>query len=186
MTEPHGSRDWRGRAALLYPLAVNAVTLRPDPAGRFVWEFVYFPAVARGGRVAVLLGVAFPVACAVAGLALPFTSDLPAAVVLPLMLVGGFGLTLGCSLAGAYVMRRPYWQPGVVSLLLLAVATGVPLMLVARALNAGTRTAVLEHVLEWVAMQGALMGVGCAVAAVLWLPVAWWLYRRRGVGRAPL
>ncbi|MGR6924417.1 hypothetical protein ACU635_60065 [[Actinomadura] parvosata] len=171
----------------MYPLAVNAVTLRPDPAGRFVWEFVYFPAVARGSRMAVRLGVILPLACAAVGLALPFTGDLlPDVVVLPLMLVCGFGLTMGCSLAGAYVMRRPYWQPGVVSMLLLAVATGIPLTLGARALHAGVRTAALEHVLKWVAWQGVFMGVGCAVAAVLWLPVAWWLYRRRGVGHARL
>ncbi|MGP3937510.1 hypothetical protein [Nonomuraea sp. KM88] len=183
-----GPRDWRRRSTKLYPLGANAAATRPDANGRFGWEFVYFPAIARGTPAAVLLGCALPVLSAGASLALPLTDDLlPAGVILLLTLATGFGMSLGVSLACAYVVGRPYWQPGVVSLLLLAMAAGIPFGLVAQAWDqSGPQPQAIEYVLRWLTVQGPLMAVACCVAGVLWLPVAWWLYRRRGVSRVTL
>lgn len=181
-----GPEDWRRRSARLYPLAANAVVTRPDgAAGKFGWEIVYFPAIARNSPAAVLLGVGLPTVCAAAGLALPLAEDLlPTLGMVVLMLITGFGMTLAVSLSCTFLLGRPYWQPGAVSMTLLGLLTGIPLALGAQAINGREEhPAVVEHLLEWLTVQGLFMGLGCCVAALLWLPAAWWIYRSRGIER---
>ncbi|MEU6719315.1 hypothetical protein ABZ897_48305 [Nonomuraea sp. NPDC046802] len=180
-----GPDDWRAKSSRLYPLGVTALSPRPDSALRFGWDFVYFPAVARFGRHAVLGGVVVPLLCAGAGLAVPLTEDVLSTLGTALvMVVTGFGLAMAPSLACAFLLRRPYWQPGVVSLLLLNLLVGVPLSYGAQALaQRGPHAPAVAYVLDWLGLQGVFMALGSAAAGVIWLPAAWWIYRRRGVAR---
>jgi hypothetical protein len=178
-----GPKDWRARSRRLYPLSVTTLSTRPDPRGRLWWHLAYFPAVARGSAAALLGGVVVPVACVALSLALPLTEDvLPTLAIFLLALAAGFGTALAPSLAGAYLLRRPYWQPGAISLMTLCMTAGIPLSLGAQTLaDAGWPSAATRDALEWLALHGMFTALGSTTAAIIWLPVGLWMFKRRGV-----
>ncbi|WP_237106984.1 hypothetical protein [Nonomuraea sp. MG754425] len=97
----------------------------------------------------------------------------------PVMLVSGFGILLAPSLAACYLLRRPYWQRGVVSMALLGMGVGVPLLILAQALTDGLpRRSAAALVLDWATVQALFIMLSPIVAAVLWLPVAVIRFRR--------
>lgn len=178
-----GPANWRKASRRRFPLSAHAVITRPVggywPDGNpLMWEFVYFPAIDRNSPPARILGLAVPVACAAATLSLRLLIDDLNLAILIAEAVAGVGLVLAPSFGAAYLLRRPYWQPGVVSLLLLGYAVGIPVMFLAQASRSGASHAVAD-VLDWLTVQSLFLAIGPTVSAVIWLPFAALLYRRK-------
>ncbi|MEO3800120.1 hypothetical protein [Nonomuraea sp. B1E8] len=176
--------DWQARSRRLYPLSAHAVLTRPVggawPGGNpFMWEFVYWRALARDGLAARLLGLVVPIVCGALSAACRFVYDDLDLVVLAVLLVAGPGILLAPSYLASFLLRRPYWQPGVVSLMLLGFAVGFPLMFLAQALiDDLPHNSAAALLLDWATVQGLSIALGPVAAAVLWLPVGVVLFRR--------
>ncbi|MFD8492926.1 hypothetical protein [Amycolatopsis sp. NPDC059657] len=173
--------DWRRRARRDFPLRVDAVRTKLAPGvhingNPFFWEFAYFVAIPRRGGRALLLGLALPLTLVGVSLGVAVAWDIS----VPLVCVAAFGLLLMMSFLVAQVRRRPYWQPGVVPMVLLSIVSAVPLMVAAQAAVAGyPRQSAGFAVFDWLTVQAAAMIPASVAGLVVWLPIAYAKYRRR-------
>lgn len=173
--------DWRRRSKLLFPYAAHAPETRSLSAG---WSVAFFPAVARHSPAAYLLGLVLPLVAAASSLALLLgVGELNAAVVV-VMLLAGFAIMLGPSYLASYLLRRPYWQPQGAPLMLLSMAIGLPLLVLAASLTDRVpKPSVISDVLDWATVQAMFLFVGTGAACVLWGLVAFGMAINRGVYR---